>query len=140
MNTIVWLLALLLLGLVTGKIVGAGLAFTGGRTNYDLAAGLLGAVIVGIPLRVAGLAGYSGALPTLIVGGGAALLATWLTRIATWKAEPMLRPAKEPANEGRVHQAHDLMTTSDGTRLFLRGGKLVVPILGERPTRTTGPG
>src|SRR5437660_40596 len=55
MNTIVWVLTLLFLGLATGKFTGAGMAFTRGRTIYDLAAGLLGAVIAGVPLRLAGL-------------------------------------------------------------------------------------
>ena len=87
MNTIVWVLALLSLGLATGKITGAGMAFTRGRTTYDLAAGLLGAVIAGVPLRLAGLSGYSASLPTLLVGVGAAMLATWLTRVVTYVSE-----------------------------------------------------
>src|SRR3954453_9867144 len=91
MNTIVWVLALLLLGLATGKLTGAGLAFTHGRTRYDLWAGLLGAAITAVPLRLLGLTGYSSALPTLLIGVGAAMLATWLTRMAMWPPEPVLQ-------------------------------------------------
>lgn len=138
MNTIVWLVALLLLGLATGKIIGAGLAFTGGRTSYDLAAGLLGAAVVGVPLRLLGLPGYSAALPTLLVGVSAAMLATWLTRIFTWKPEPVLRPETEPVTAGRLHLAHDVMTTSGGTRLLLSAGRLGISHLSERATQPTG--
>jgi uncharacterized membrane protein YeaQ/YmgE (transglycosylase-associated protein family) len=138
MNSIVWLLALLLLGLATGRIVGAGLAFTGGRARYDLTAGLLGALVIGVPLRLLGLTGYSAALPSLIVGVSAAMLATWLTRIFTWKPEPVLRPEIEPLKEGRLHRAHDLMTTSGGTRLLLSAGRLGVSSLSERATQPTG--
>ena len=127
MNTTVWVLALLLLGLATGKLTGAGLAFTHGRTGYDLAAALAGAVIAGVPLRLAGLSGYSGSLPTLLVGIGAAMLATWLTRIVTWQPEPILRSVDDSSNASNEQQMHDLMTTSDGTRLLLSAGRLVVP-------------
>ena len=127
MNTIVWVFALLLLGLATGKITGAGMAFTRGRTTYDLAAGLLGAVIAGVPLQLAGLSGYSASLPTLLVGVGAAMLATWLTRVVMWQAEPILRPADDSSGVNNEQKSHDLMTTSDGTRLLLSAGRLVVP-------------
>lgn len=139
MNTTVWLIALVLLGLATGKVVGALLAFTGGRTSYDLVAGALGAVLVGVPLRLASLTGYSAALPTLLVGVSAAILATWLTRIATWQAEAVLRPEEEPAHTDELRQAHDMMTTSDGTRLLLSSGRLVAPALSERAAPPTGP-
>lgn len=129
MNNIVWLLALVLLGLATGKIIGAGLAFTGGRTRYDLVAGFLGAVVVGVPLRVLGLTGYSAALPTLIVGVSAAMLATWLTRVVTWKPEPALLPESEPAQDGTLQLAQDVMAPSGGTRLSLSGGKLGAPLV-----------
>lgn len=128
MNNVVWLLALVLLGLATGKVIGAGLAFTGGRTRDDLVAGLLGAVVVGVPLRMLGLTGYSAALPTLIVGVSAAMLATWLTRIVTWKPEPVLIPEGEPAQDGAPRPAQDMMT-SGGTRLSLSGGKLGAPLV-----------
>jgi len=127
MNTSVWVLALLLLGLATGKLTGAGMAFTQGRTIYDLAAGLLGAVIAGVPLRLAGLSGYSASLPTLLVGVGTAMLATWLTRVVTWQAEPILRPTDDSSDVSNEQKTHDLMTTSDGTRLLLSAGRLVVP-------------
>ena len=39
MNTLLWVVMLLLLGLVTGKIVGALTAFTRGPAVYDLLAG-----------------------------------------------------------------------------------------------------
>ena len=135
MSTTVWVLALLSLGLATGKITGAGLAFTHGRTVHDLAAGLLGAVIAGVPLRLAGLSGYSAALPTLLVGIGAAGLATWITRIVTWQREPILRPADDSSDASNGQHAHDVMTTSDGTRLLLSAGRLVVPGAGEVVTR-----
>ena len=127
MNTMTWLLALLVLGLATGKIVGAGIAFTGGRSRADLIAGLLGAFIVAIPLRLSGLRGYSDALPTLITGVSAAMLATWVTRMLTWKAEPVLRPETETAHEVESRRPNDTMTTADGTRILLRARRLVVP-------------
>jgi hypothetical protein len=138
-NSIVWLIALVLLGLATGKIVGAALLFTGGRSNYDLVAGLLGALVVGIPLRLAGLTGYSAALPTLIVGVSAAIFATWLRRIITWPAEPVLHPEQESRDTGEMRQPHDLMTTSDGTRILLTAGRLVAPGLREERAQPTGP-
>jgi uncharacterized membrane protein YeaQ/YmgE (transglycosylase-associated protein family) len=138
MNTMVWILALLLLGLATGKITGARMAFTRGRTTYDLAAGLLGAVLAGVPLRLAGPSGFSAPLPTLLVGVGAAILATWLTRIVTRQPEPVLRVADESSNTSNKRQTHDIMTTSDGTRLLISGGKLVVPGAKETPTGPAG--
>ena len=142
MNTIVWVFALLVLGLATGKITGAGLAFTRGRTRYDLAAGVLGAVVAAVPLRWSGLAGYSAALPTLIIGVAAAMLAAWLLRIVMWPPEPRLRPLDSPHPHNRL-LTHDVMTTSDGTRLLMSTGKLVVPVTSEmaveRLTQSTGP-
>jgi uncharacterized membrane protein YeaQ/YmgE (transglycosylase-associated protein family) len=137
MNTSLWIVVLLLLGLVTGKITGAGLAFTKGRTLYDLTAGVVGAVIVSVPLRLAGLSGYSAALPTLITGVGAAMLATWLTRIVTWPPEPALRPESDSSRPSAAQDAHDLMTTSDGTRIFITEGRLVVPAAREFVTPPT---
>jgi hypothetical protein len=133
MNTIVWVIALLLLGLTTGKVTGAGLAFTHGRTVNDLTAGLLGAAITAVPLRISGLPGYSEALPTLLIGVGAAMLATWVTRMLTWPPEPVLRP-ESGSLDGNDAQAHDVMTTSDGTRLFITNGRLVVPAAIDSPT------
>jgi len=140
MNTIVWLLALALLGLATGKLIGMGLAFTGGRTSYDLVAGILGALVLAIPLRLSHLTGYSAALPTLIIGVSAAMLSTWLTRIVTWKADPVIRLEKESAPEGRVHLSQDLMTTAEGTRMLMRGGRLVEPRGSDAVTETVVPG
>jgi hypothetical protein len=105
---------------------------------YDLAAGVLGAVIVAAPLRLSGLRGYSETLPTLLIGVGAAILATWLTRIATWPAEPLLRPADDSSHASNTQHSHDLMTTSDGTRLLLSAGRLVVPGLSDAATQPTG--
>jgi|tagenome__1003787_1003787.scaffolds.fasta_scaffold20768381_2 hypothetical protein len=139
MNTIVWFFALVLLGIGAGRIVGARLAFTGGRTRHDLAAGLVGAVLVAVPMRMFDLSGYSASLPTLIIGVSAAMLATWLRRIATWRAEPRLPPENEPAWEGRLHLSRDLMTTAEGTRVLLSGGKLVAPSLTEPPPPTADP-
>lgn len=139
MNTMAWLFALLLLGLATGKIIGAGIAFTGGRSRTDLIAGLLGAFIVAIPLRLSGLRGYGDALPTLILGVGAAMLATWATRMLTWKAEPALRPETATANESEIRRPHDTMTTSDGTRILLRARRLVVPGLSELAAQPPDP-
>lgn len=138
MNAIVWVLALLLVGLATGKATGAVMAFTGGRTIYDLAAGLLGAVITGVPLRLAGLSGYSEPLPTLLAGVGAAILATWVTRMVRWPPEPMLRAADDASNANNEQHTHDIMTTSDGTRRLIRDGRLVVPEARESAIRPGG--
>jgi uncharacterized membrane protein YdcZ (DUF606 family) len=126
MNTIVWFVVLLLLGFVTGKMTGAGLAFTRGRASYDLAGGVLGAIIVAVPLRWSGLTGYSAALPTLIMGVSAAMLAAWLIRVVTWAPEPRLCPVDDVPRPSNRLQTHDVMTTSDGTRLLMSTGKLVV--------------
>ena len=125
MNPFAFFLALLLIGLTTGWAVGAGLSFTGGRRRIDLIAGLSGAVLAGLPLHVLGPPGYRETLPALLVGLSAAMLATWLTRIRTWKPEPVLRMADDAS--GHQQLTHDVMTTSDGTRLLLSGGKLGLP-------------
>jgi hypothetical protein len=134
MNTIVWFIALLLLGLAMGKLTGAGLAFTRGRTVNDLTAGVLGAVVTAVPLRALGLTGYSETLPTLLIGVGAAMLATWVTRIVSWPPEPVLRPETVSSDVSDARQGHDVMTTSDGTRLFISNGRLVVPAARELAT------
>ena len=133
-----WLLTLILLGLASGWIIGALLDFTQGRRVYDRAAGLLGAVSVAVPLRLSGSSGYSQGLPTLLIGVGAAMLATWLTRIATWPAEPVLQSADYSLEPSNAQHSHDLMTTSDGTRLLLSAGRLVVPGLSDAATQPTG--
>jgi uncharacterized membrane protein YeaQ/YmgE (transglycosylase-associated protein family) len=139
MDTIMWVLTLVVLGVATGWIVGALLAFTQGRAIYDLAAGLLGALIAAVPLRLAGLPGYSAALPTLLVGVGAAMLATWLTRIVAWPAQPAPRPADDFSKARDAQPSRDFWTTSDGPRLLLRAGRLVVPGLSDAATQPTGP-
>jgi uncharacterized membrane protein YeaQ/YmgE (transglycosylase-associated protein family) len=138
MNTIVWILALPVLGLATGKITGAGMAFTRGRTIYDLVAGLLGAVITGVSLRLAGLSAYSEPLSTLLAGVGAAILATWVTRIVIWPAEPIPRAADASSNASNEQRTHDLMTTSEGTRIFIGTRRLVVPEAKEATIRPGG--
>ena len=132
MNTMTWFLALALIGLVTGRAVGAGLAFTRGRTSIDLVAGLLGAAGIGIPLRLLGPSGVGAALPSLIAGMSGAILATWLTRVATWKAEPVLRPESAFSYAGPMQMPHDVMTTSEGTRYLLHGGELGTPVRTQR--------
>jgi uncharacterized membrane protein YeaQ/YmgE (transglycosylase-associated protein family) len=126
MNTIVWLVMLLVLGLVTGKIVGALTAFTRGPAVYDLLAGGLGAVTGGVLLRSIGPVSFRAPLLTLLTGVGAAFLATWLTRIATWPPEPPLRRPDDASPYAANEQLpRDMMTTGEGTRLLLSQGRLV---------------
>ena len=127
MNPIVFALALLMIGLATGWIVGAGLSFTGGRRRLDLVAGLSGALLAGLSLRWLAPPGYREALPSLIIGATAAMLATFLTRILTAKPEPVLRRPADAWKVGRAQLSHDVMTTAEGTKLLLNGGKLSVP-------------
>ena len=128
MNTFVWVVTLILLGLVTGKIVGLLTAFTRGPGVYDVVAGVLGAVTGGVLLRLVGPSSFHAPLLTLLTGVGAAFLATWLMRIATWPPEPPLRRPDDTAPDtGDAQRSHDMMTTGDGTRVFLRQGRLVVP-------------
>jgi hypothetical protein len=127
MSTIAWVVMLLLLGLVTGRVVGALTAFTRGPAVYDLLAGGIGAVTVGVLLRFAGPLGFRAPLVTLLAGVDAALLAAWLMRIVTWRSEPTLeRPddASQYADAGR--QRHDVMTTGEAT-VLLTQGRLVAP-------------
>jgi uncharacterized membrane protein YeaQ/YmgE (transglycosylase-associated protein family) len=128
MNTFVWILTLLLLGLVTGKLVGTLTAFTRGPAVYDLLAGGLGAVTGGVLLRLLAPPSFRAPLLTLLTGVGVAFLATWLTRIATWPAEPPLRRAEAMLSEGGAAQRrHELMTTAEGSRLLLKQGILLAP-------------
>jgi len=127
MSPFAFFLALLPIGLVTGWAVGAGLSFMGGRRRVDLLAGLFGAILVALPLRLLGLPGYSETLPALIVGVSAAMLATWLIRILTWKPEPVLRMADDVPKRSHEYLTHDVMTTAEGTALLVSGGKLSVP-------------
>ena len=126
MNTIMWLVMLLALGLVAGKVVGMLTAFTRGPTVYDLPAGALGALGGGVLLRSIGSPELHAPLLTLLTGLGAAMLGTWLTRILTWPAEPILRrPDDGLPSRGDQQDLHDLMTTSEGMRLLLKEGRLV---------------
>ena len=128
MNTIVWLVMLLVLGVVTGKIVGALTAFTRGPVVFDLLAGGLGALLGGVLVRAIGPASLRGPVLTLLIGVGAAFLATWLTRIATWAPEPTLqRPEDASPYAGTEHQRHDVMTTGEATAILLTQGRLVAP-------------
>ena len=127
MSPFAFVLTLLPIGLVTGWAVGAGLSFTGGRRRVDLVAGLSGAILVALPLHLLGPPGYRETLPALLVGLSAAMLATWLTRIRTWKPEPVLRMADAAPKPSRDYLTHDVMTTAEGTALLLSGGKLSVP-------------
>ena len=127
MNPIVFALALLLIGLATGWIVGAGLSFTAGRRRLDLIAGLSGALLAGLSLRLLAPPGYAEALPSLVFGATAAMLATFLTRILTAKPEPVLRRPPDASKVGRAQLSHDVMTTAEGTKLLLSGGKLSAP-------------
>ena len=125
MNTILFVLLVLVVGLATGTIVGAGLTFTRGRTRDDLVAGLVGAIVGAVPLRLIGPAGYREALPALLVGLSAAMLATWLRRIVMWKKEP-IRPITDTGPEvSEDRHRHDMLTTAEGTRLLLSGGRLI---------------
>ena len=136
MTPFAFFLALLPIGLVTGWAVGAGLSFTGGRRRVDLVAGLSGAMLVALPLHLLGPPGYRETLPALIVGVSAAMFATWLTRVLTWKPEPLLRMPGDAPKPSHEYLPHDVMTTSEGTALLLSGGKLSVPDGSGRTRRT----
>jgi len=68
-------------------------------------------------------------LLVVLTGVGIAYLASWMRRIATSPAEP---PASPPdhvsADAGADELRHELMTTSEGTRLLLRQGHLIAPV------------
>jgi hypothetical protein len=139
MNMFLWIVLLLVLGLVTGGIVGALTAFTRGPAAYDLVAGGLGALIGGGLLRVVGPSSLRGPLLTLLTGIGVAFLATWLTRIATWPAEPPLRrPDEEPPVGDTARRQHELMTTGEGSNLLLKQGHLLAPALRSPETDPVG--
>ena len=120
MNTLLWVVLLLVLGLVTGRVVGALTAFTRGPAIYDLLAGGIGALVAGVLLRSIGPLSLRAPLLTLLSGVGAAFLATWLTRIATWAPEPRLRrPDDASPFAGTAEQRHDVMTTGEATAMLL---------------------
>jgi len=119
MNTLTWLVLLLLLGVVTGKVVGALTAFTRSPAIYDLVAGGLGALVGGVLMRSAGPHSLQAPLLTLLTGVGTAFLASWLTRIVTWPPEPPLRrPDDASPFPGPQHQPHDVMTTGEATAML----------------------
>jgi hypothetical protein len=63
----------------------------------------------------------------LLLGLGAAvLITTWYTRGISRRAEANLH-RRDESSSGSTPQTHDIMTTSAGTRLLLRGGRLVLP-------------
>jgi hypothetical protein len=65
------------------------------------------------------------AFVVLLVGLAAAVLIA-LVRRGARRAEPILRGHEDSSSESKP-QTHDIMTTSAGTRLLLRDGRLVVP-------------
>lgn len=135
MNTFAWIVMLIVLGLVTGSIVGALTAFTRGPAVYDLLAGGLGALTGGGLVRVIGPLSFRAPLLSLLTGVGVALLATWLTRIASWPAEPPLRRLEDVlSNGGDAQRRHELMTTAEGSRLLLKQGHLLAPRLRDPET------
>jgi hypothetical protein len=66
-------------------------------------------------------------LVTLLVGVAAAMLAAWLMRRGTRRAAQILRAEDDASKASIAPHTHDIMTTSDGTRLLLRAGRLVIP-------------
>jgi hypothetical protein len=135
MDAFALIVMLIVLGLVTGSIVGALTAFTRGPAVYDLLAGGLGALTGGGLVRVIGPLSFRAPLLTLLTGVGVALLATWLTRIASWPAEPPLRRLEDVLSDGGdAQRRHELMTTAEGTRLLLKQGHLLAPRLPDPAT------
>jgi uncharacterized membrane protein YeaQ/YmgE (transglycosylase-associated protein family) len=125
-NAILFVVLALVVGLATGKLIGAGLAFTHGRTRDDLIAGVVGAIIGAVPLHFFGPPGYREPLPALLIGLSAAMVATWSVRVFNWKKEPLrwsMDAIPEPIHD---HHRHDMLTTSEGSRLLLSGGRLTL--------------
>ena len=128
MTTFWWAVLLLLVGVAMGRIVGALLAFTRAPVVYDLLAGGLGALAAGVLLRWLGPVSLRAPLLTLLAGVAAALLATWLTRIATWPAEPPLRRPDDMLPDAPAEpRGHDVMTTGEATAMLQTRGRLVAP-------------
>ena len=65
-------------------------------------------------------------LVVLLSGVGVAALTAWLRRRVTRRPEPIRHGRENPSSEIKA-QVHDVMTTSDGTRVLLRNRKLVRP-------------
>ena len=120
MYTLVWIVSLLIVGMLAGAGTGALLRFTGGRRIRDLAVGQLSALLAGLLLHVAD--GSATLLPTLVIGTAGAMLATWLTRAATWAPEPKWQPIIV-APPAPMHSS--VMTTGEASRLWLTEGRLV---------------
>lgn len=126
MSTILFVFLVLVLGLTVGWLIGAALAFTGSRTRYDLIAGVLGAIVVAVPVHAMAPAAYGQPLSASLIGVSAAMLATWLRRIVAWKQEPLPRAAKDPVDSTPPRHRHDMLTTSEGTTLLLKSGRLTI--------------
>lgn len=141
MNIFAFVLATLLIGLATGKLVGARLAFTRGRARADLFAGVLGALVGALPLHLLGPAGYREPFPALLIGLSVAMLATWLRRIVRWKKESMQPLAMKPGEMSEEHHRHFMLTTAEGTRFLLGGGRLTIDETrgGSRPSPAQAP-
>lgn len=120
MYTLLWIVSLLVVGVLAGAGAGALLAFTGGRLVRDLAVGQLGALSAGFALHFA--SGGATLLPTLVAGFGGAILATWLTRVASWPAEPKMQPL---APDIPLHNPPSLVTTGEASRIWIHEGRLV---------------
>jgi hypothetical protein len=68
-------------------------------------------------------------LLVVLTAVGVAYLAARMRRIATAAAEPPAPPPDDAsADAGADELRHELMTTSEGTRLLLRQGHLIAPV------------
>jgi len=74
------------------------------------------------------------AFVVLALGLGAAVLTAWFRRGIARRAESIPRGHDDASTVSKA-QSHDIMTTSDGTRLLLRDGRLVVPEANEMAGR-----
>ena len=96
------------------------------RFSYDGV--YLSALAAGVLLRWLGPVSLRAPLLTLLAGVAAALLATWLTRIATWPAEPPLRRPDDMLPDAPAEpRGHDVMTTGEATAMLQTRGRLVAP-------------
>ena len=120
MYTLIWIVSLLVVGILAGAGAGALLTFTGGRAMRDLTVGPLGAFTAGVLLHL--VSGSATFLPTLVAGVGGAILATWLTRVASWPPDP--KPQPLPAVLP-LHNPPSLMTTGEASRIWIHEGRLV---------------
>lgn len=74
------------------------------------------------------------AIAALALGICAAVLTGRWRRGVARRAAAVL-PVHDAAPAASKPRAHDLMTTSEGTRILLRDGKLIVPEGGEDPAQ-----